>query len=896
MMDSDALGLTFSQGDSQKHDRQRYTMLSEMFENWYLDYASYVILERAVPELVDGFKPVQRRIMHSMKELEDGRYNKVANIIGNTMKYHPHGDTSIGDALVQLGQKDLLIDCQGNWGNILTGDSAAASRYIEARLSKFALDVAFNPKITKFRPSYDGRNKEPIHFPVKFPLLLAQGVEGIAVTLASKILPHNFIELIDASIKILKNQEFEIFPDFITGGLIDVTNYNNGIRGGKVRVRAKISKIDFKTLVITEIPFSSTTSSLIESILKANEKGKLKIKKIEDNTSANVEIIIHLAQGTNPDQTIDALYAFTNCEISISPNTCVIYNEIPQFLGVNEILEISTKNTLSLCRQELEVQLKELLEKHFFASLEKIFIENRIYYKIEDLETWEKVIETIDQGLKPYKPLFYREITVDDINKLTEIKLKRTTKYDGFKADEIIKSMEDDIKEVEHHLNNLVDYTIAFFQRIKQKYAKGRERKTEIRLFDKIETQEVAAANVKLYVNRQEGFAGYMLKKDELVCDCSDIDDIIVIREDGTFIITKVAEKVFVGKNVLHIDVFRKNDENKTYNLIYRDGQSSTYYVKRFLIQGIIRDKEYDLTGGTANSKIEYLTVSPNGETEVLNIYLKPRPRLKKLHFEFDFAELAVKGRQSKGNTLTKNWIKKITVKTSAQILQKPQKVWYDSETRRLNQEERGELLGEFTDNDYIIAFTENGMYCLYQYNLKIHFPDNLILLKKHDENTIYSAIYFNESTQTYFLKRFNAVGKSNTMTDFIESTLGNKLFRLIDYQDAEINIEFKKEKDKKDKENLNIILSDFIAVKGYKAKGKKITSSKINDLRVFKIETFDIADIKLDINNNSDFEDIELESSNAFQVEQKSPVTSAKNEPEDERNIINFEQLKLDF
>lgn len=897
MMDSDAQGLTFSQGDQPKQERQRFTQLSDMYENWYLDYASYVILERAVPELVDGFKPVQRRILHSMKELDDGRYNKVANIIGHTMKYHPHGDASIGDALVQLGQKDLLIDCQGNWGNILTGDSSAAPRYIEARLSKFALDVVFNPKITKWRPSYDGRNKEPIHFPVKFPLLLAHGVEGIAVGLASKILPHNFNELIDASIRILKNQDFEIFPDFLVGGMIDVSNYNDGLRGGKIRVRAKISKIDFKTLVITEIPFSTNTNSLIESILKANDKGKLKIKKIDDNTSANVEILVHLAPGSNPDQTIDALYAFTDCEVSISPNSCLIFNEHPQFLGVKEILRLSTKNTLELCRLELEVQHKELLEKHLFSSLEKIFIENRIYYKIEDLETWEEVINVIDIGLEPYKKQFYREITVEDINRLTEIKLKRTTKYDGFKADEVIKSMEDDIAEVVHHLNNLIDYAIAFFQRIKQKHGKGRERKTEIRLFDQIEASAVAAANVKLYVNRQDGFAGYSLKKDEFVCDCSDIDDIIVFREDGTYVVTKVTEKVFVGKNVIHIDIFKRNDENTTYNLIYRDGNTGPFMVKRFVVQGIIRDKEYDLTSGAKNSKVEYLSINPNGETEVLSIYLKPRPRLKKLNFDFDFAEIAVKGRQSKGNILTKNWIKKITIKTAALIIQKPQPVWFDSATKRLNQEERGELLGEFTDKDSIIAFMANGTYCIYQYNLKIHFADNLIMLRKYDQNDIYSAVYYHEVTKTFYLKRFLAEGRANSMVDFVDSAGGNKLVRLIEHKDAELDIQFKKDKESKQRENLNVVLSEFIGVKGFKAKGKKLTAYPIKDIQINKIETYDISEINVDL-SESEAENQEIIEDNQLidnEVSSHSEVAT-KNDYDDDRNIINFEQMKLDF
>ncbi|RLD43592.1 MAG: DNA gyrase/topoisomerase IV subunit A, partial [Bacteroidetes bacterium] len=644
----------------QPDDGHRTTPLRGMYENWFLDYASYVILERAVPEINDGLKPVQRRILHAMNRLDDGRFNKVANIIGHTMQFHPHGDTSIGDALVQLGQKELLIDMQGNWGNTLTGDRAAASRYIEARLSKFAKEVVFNPKTTEWKSSYDGRNKEPVTLPVKFPLLLAQGVEGIAVGLASKILPHNFIELINASIKILQGKSFDLVPDFLTGGLADFSRYNEGLRGGKVRVRARIIQMDKKTLAITEIPFSTTTSSLIDSIVSANDKGKIRIKKIDDNTAENVEIQIHLAANVSPDQTIDALYAFTNCEMSISPNCCVIHDNKPHFLSVKKILETNTEHTIHLLKAELDIRLNELESAWHNSSLEKIFIENRIYLEIEDCETWECVLSTIDKGLEPFKKLLKQEVTEDDLVRLTEIKIKRISKFNAFKSDEQIKSIEAEMEEVSNHLANLIDYAINYFRQIKKKFGKGKERKTEIRNFDNIQAATVAVANQKLYVNREEGFMGTSLKKDEFVTDCSDIDDIIVFREDGSLIVTKISNKVFVGKAIIHIDVFKKNDDRTTYNMVYRDGKRGNYYVKRFAVKGITRDKEYHLTKGTDDSKIIYFTANANGEGEIIKVNLRAKPKLKKTTFDFDFSELTIKGRGVQGNILTKHTVRNI--------------------------------------------------------------------------------------------------------------------------------------------------------------------------------------------------------------------------------------------
>ena len=707
--------------------------LSGMYENWFLDYASYVILERAVPDLKDGLKPVQRRILHAMKNLDDGRYNKVANIIGHTMQYHPHGDASIGDALVQLGQKDILIDAQGNWGNVLTGDSAAAPRYIEARLSKFASEVVFNPKTTPWKSSYDGRNKEPIVLPVKFPLLLAQGVEGIAVGLASKILPHNFNELIEASISILRNEEFELYPDFPTGGLADVSKYNDGLRGGRIRIRAKISQLDKKTLVISEIPFGTTTTSLIESVVSANDKGKIKIKKIDDNTAENVEIIVQLAPNVSPDQTIDALYAFTDCEVSVSPNSCVIDDGKPRFLGVREILRISVDNTVRLLKSELEIRKEELLEQWHFSSLEKIFIEKRIYRKIEECETWEAVIEAIDKGLKPYRKLLHRDIIEDDILRLTEIKIKRISKFNSFKANEIIKGIELEIDEVNNHLEHLIDFAINYFRQIKKKYGTGRERKTELRNFDIIEATRVAAATQKLYVNREEGFAGTSLRKDEYICDCSDIDDIIVFREDGTYMITKVTAKTFIGHNIVYVNVFQKNDDRTIYNVIYRDGKKGTARVKRFAVTNLMRDKEYTVTRGEEDSRILYFSANPNGEAEVVKVFLKPKPKLRKLAFEYDFSQLEIKGKGSQGNILSKHAVKNVVKREEGVSTLGARDIWYDDTVKRLNTDGRGVRLGAFISDEKILTIQQSGFYKLMNYDLSNHFDEDMIRIEKFD-------------------------------------------------------------------------------------------------------------------------------------------------------------------
>lgn len=807
--------------------------LSGMYENWFLDYASYVILERAVPEIIDGLKPVQRRLLHAMDELDDGRYNKVANIIGHTMKYHPHGDASIGDALVQLGQKDLLIDTQGNWGNIHTGDSAAAPRYIEARLSKFALEVVFNPKTTKWKLSYDGRNKEPVTLPVKFPLLLAQGVEGIAVGLASKILPHNFLELIDSSIKILQGKDFELLPDFPTGGLADCSRYNDGLRGGKVRLRAKVSQYDKKTLIISELPFGVTTESLIDSIINANEKGKIKIRKIDDNTAQNVEILIHLVPGISPDTTIDALYAFTDCEISISPNNCVISDGKPRFLGVKQILIESTAKTVELLKMELEIRRQELLESLLYASLERIFIENRIYRDIEECTSWDDVLKTIDKGLEPYKPQFYREITIDDILRLTEIKIKRISKFNAFKADELINNLNDEKAQVEHYLANLTEYAIEYFKNVRRKYGKGRERRTELRSFDNIEAVMVAAANQKLYVNRAEGFAGTGLKKDEYVCDCSDIDDIIAFREDGTFIVTKVADKVFVGEHIIHIDVFRKNDERTIYNMIYQDGKNGAAYVKRFAVVGITRDKEYSLTKGTAGSKVLYFTANPNGEAELVKVNLKPRPKLKKPVFDFDFSELAIKGRNSQGNILTKYAVKKISQAEAGISTLGARDIWFDDSIRRLNTEGRGRLMGAFSGDDKILTITQSGHYRLFNFDLSNHFDEDLLIIEKFNPEKPVSVVYFNGEKQFYYLKRF-LVEPSDKKTDFLGEEPETKLISVSTDWLPRFNIVFDDKLNNKVIDNLEIEAAGFIDVKSYRAKGKRLTThavKKINQL-----------------------------------------------------------------
>jgi topoisomerase-4 subunit A len=815
--------------NSDSKDIQNILPVSGMFQNWFLDYASYVILERAVPAVEDGLKPVQRRILHAMYELEDGRYNKAANIIGHCMKYHPHGDASIADAMVQLGQKDLLIDCQGNWGNILTGDSAAASRYIEARLSKFALEVVFNPKTTVWQASYDGRNREPVTLPVKFPLLLAQGVEGIAVGLACKIMPHNFNELIDGSIDILRGKKVALVPDFPTGGLADFSNYNDGLRGGKIRIRAKINQIDKKTLVITEIPFSTTTGSLMESIVSANEKEKIKIRKIEDNTAENVEIILHLHPGISPDKTIDALYAFTNCEVSVSPNACIIENDKPRFVGVNEMLKISTHKTLELLRLELNIRKGEIEEAWHFSSLEKIFIEKRIYRNIEESETWEEVLSAIDKGLKPYKKLFKRAITNDDIARLTEIKIKRISKFDSFKADEHIKNLEEELQLVNHHLEHIVEYAIEYFKNLKKKYGKGRERKTEIKAFEIINATTVAVANEKLYVNREEGFAGYNMKKDEYVCDCSDIDDIIVFRDDGSMSVSKVSDKSFVGKGIIYINVFRKNDERTIYNMIYRDGSKGKSFAKRFAVSGVTRDKIYDLTKGNKGSEVLYFTANANGEAEVVTVIHKPLPGIRKLQFDFDFGGLAIKGRNSQGNTLTNYGIKKVVLKEKGLSTLGARSIWFDDTIQRLNTDGRGVLLGEFSADDKILYITQSGHYRLINFDLSNHFDEDMILIEKFTPEKPVAAVYFDAEKKEYYVKRF-LVEVTDKKTLFISEFEGSRLEMATTCLQPQIEIKFQKKKNNEIPDQ-QLDLKEFIGVKGLKAKGNRLTTNPVKEI-----------------------------------------------------------------
>jgi len=817
------------------------TALSGMYKDWFLDYASYVILERAVPHLNDGLKPVQRRILHSMKRMDDGRYNKVANIIGHTMQFHPHGDASIGDALVQMGQKDLLIDTQGNWGNILTGDGAAAPRYIEARLSKFALEIVFNPKTTDWKLSYDGRNKEPVTLPVKFPLLLAIGVEGIAVGLASKILPHNFNELIDASINYLLGKEFVLYPDFPTGGLIDVSKYNDGQRGGIVKVRAKIEKADKKSLVITEIPFGKTTSSLIESIIKANEKGKIKIKKIDDNTSANVEIVIHLLPGVSPDKTIDALYALTDCEYSISPNTCVITGEKPSFMGVSEILRHSVDNTVRLLKTELEIRLKELQEEWHMSSLEKIFIEEKIYRDIEECETWDAVIKAIDDGLKPFRKRLLREVTRNDIVQLTEIRIKRISKFDSKKADEHIKGIEAEIDETKNHLGNITAYTINYFRQIRKKFGKGRERKTEIRSFDTILASKVVANNARLYINYKEGFIGTGLKKDEFICECSDMDDIIAIRKDGGYLVTKVTEKVFVGNDIIYAQVFRKNDERTIYNVVYQDGRDGPVYVKRCAITGLTRDKEYNLTRGIPGSKIIYFSANPNGEAEVIRVHHKPRARLKKLVFEFDFGQLGIKGRSSMGNILTRNPVHRITLKEKGLSTLGGRKIWFDDAVFRLNADGRGIFLGEFSGDDKVLVITKNGYFRMTGFDLSNHFEDNILIIEKYSPGKVYSVIYWDSEQDHYYVKRF-MLEESEKPQCFINESPESKLISITEVEYPRFEISFGGKH--KGRESEIIEVAEFIGVKSYKARGKRLTNFMVDNIReiepVVKKETSD--------------------------------------------------------
>ncbi len=811
-------------------NQETITKVTGMYKDWFLDYASYVILERAVPGIRDGFKPVQRRIMHSMKDLDDGRYNKVANIVGHTMQYHPHGDASIADAMVQIGQKDLLIDMQGNWGNILTGDRAAASRYIEARLSKFALDVVFNPKTTEWQASYDGRKKEPVDLPVKFPMLLAQGAEGIAVGLSTKILPHNFNELIDASIKYLKGRNFTLVPDFLTGGIADFSNYNDGIRGGKVRVRAKIATLDKKTLVINEIPFGTTTSSLIDSILKANDKGKIKIKQIEDNTAANVEILVHLPNGISPDKTIDALYAFTNCENSISPLGCVIEDNKPRFIGVSEILKHSASHTVDLLKLELEIQLNELEEQWHFASLERIFIENRIYRDIEEEETWKGVISAIDEGLKPHIKHLKRAVTEEDIVRLTEIRIKKISKFDIDKAKQFIESLEDKIAQVKDYLANLIDYAISYFKSLKTKYGKGKERKTEIRLFDDIVATKVVMRNAKLYVNREEGFVGTSLRRDEYVADCADIDDVIVFRKDGVMMITKVDAKTFVGKNIIHVAIFKKNDKRTVYNMIYRDGRGGTSYMKRFHVTGVTRDKEYDLTNGNKASVVHYFTANPNGEAEVITINLRSAGSVKKLKWDFDFSDLAIKGRGVRGNTVTKFSIKKIELKSEGVSTLKPRKIWFDDTVQRLNVDDRGELLGEFKAEDRLLVVNQKGQVKTIKPELSTHFESNMIVLEKWVPEKPISAVYFDGDKEKYYIKRFMIDNPNKSELFITEHPKSQLEIVSTDYRPM-VEVVFSK----RSLENIEINLEEFIAVKGIKALGNQLTAEKIRTVNLLE-------------------------------------------------------------
>jgi len=807
------------------------TYLSGMYERWFLDYASYVILERAVPYVEDGMKPVQRRIMHAMNMMDDGRFNKVANIIGQTMQYHPHGDASIGDALVQLGQKDLLVDCQGNWGNILTGDGAAAPRYIEARLSKFAIDVVFNPKTTRWKLSYDGRNREPIALPVKFPLLLAQGVEGIAVGLACKILPHNFIELIDAAISYLRGEDFMLYPDFPTGGSGDFARYNDGIRGSSIKVRAKIEKKDSKTLVVTEVPFGKTTASLIESIIKANDKGKIKIRKIDDNTSDKVEIMIHLVPGMSSDKTIDALFAFTDCEVSISPNSCIIEDDKPKFIGVSEILRINTDQTVALLKLELEIRRGELEEAWHFSSLEKIFIEERIYKdkQFEDSANMDEAVNHIDMRLEPWKSKLKREVTKEDILKLMEIRMARILKFNTDKANDHLLDIEAEIEEINNKIKNIIPFTIEWFEKLKAKYGKGRERRTEIRNFENIVASKVVIANEKLYVDRVEGFMGTSLKKAEYVCDCSDMDDVIVFRKDGTYIVSKVSEKAFIGKNLLHIAIFKKNDTRTIYNIVYRDGKNGFVYMKRMAVTGVTRDKEYDLTQGTPGSRIMYFSENPNGEAEVLRVTLKPKPRIKKLIFEVDFSELAIKGRSSMGNILTKFEIHKIALKEKGVSTLGGRKIWFDEDVSRLNSDNRGKYLGEFSGDDLILVIYKSGEYLLCNFDLSNHFDDGILLIEKFNPKKILTSVYLDAEQGFYYVKRFELEDIPNRKVNFIGEFPDNRLISFTWDGHPRLELQFGGKNEGREPEVIEV--NDFIGVKSYKAKGKRLSIYEISQI-----------------------------------------------------------------
>jgi topoisomerase-4 subunit A len=821
-------------------ENDSHHVLSGMYKNWFMDYASYVITDRAVPHINDGLKPVQRRILHTMKRLDDGRYNKVANIIGDTMKFHPHGDSSIGGALVQLGQKDLLIDCQGNWGNILTGDGAAAPRYIEARLSKFASEVVFNSKTTEWKLSYDGRNKEPITLPVKFPLLLAQGGEGIAVGLQSKVLPHNFNELLDAGISHLKGETFTLYPDFQTGGYIDVSKYNDGERGGSVKVRAKINKIDNKTLAINEIPFGKTTSTLTESILKANEKGKIKIRKVDDMTAKQAEIVIHLAPGVSSDKTIDALYAFTDCEITISPNCCVIdENNKPQFMNVSDVLKQVTDNTLRLLKLELEIRKNEILENLHFASLEKIFIEERIYKdtEFENAKNMDSALVHIDKRLEPFKAQFIREINRDDLLRLMEIRMGRILKFNKDKADDLIASCKSQIKETNFHIQHIIEYTIDWFAQLKEKYGKEFPRKTEIRNFDTIEAAKVVEANEKLYINREEGFIGYGLKKDEYVCNCSDIDDVIILFKDGKYKIVKICEKMFVGKNILYLNVFKRNDNRTIYNVVYRDGKTGFNYIKRFAVTGITRDKEYDLTQGKQGSRILYFSANPNGEAETVKIILKPKPRQKLLLFDKNFSEVTIKGRASMGNILTKADIHKISLKTKGGSTLGGRKVWFDNDVLRVNYDGRGDFLGEFFADDLILVIEENGEFYTTNFDSGNHYQGQIRKIEKFNPNKVWSVALYDADQQNYpYLKRFSFEA-SNKKQSFLGENNASKLLLLTDTYYPRIEVVFGG--NDSFREPLIIDVEEFISVKSFKAKGKRMTTFEITDVREIEPERF---------------------------------------------------------
>jgi topoisomerase-4 subunit A len=842
--------------ENNENPEDTITKVTGMYKDWFLDYASYVILERAVPAIEDGFKPVQRRIMHSMKELDDGRYNKVANIVGHTMQYHPHGDASIGDAMVQIGQKDLIIDTQGNWGNILTGDSAAASRYIEARISKLGHDILYSPKITQWGMSYDGRRAEPINLPVKFPLLLAQGAEGIAVGLSTKILPHNFNELIDCSIKVLKGRSFTLYPDFPTAGIADVSNYNDGLRGGRVRVRAKIAQLDKQTLVITQIPFSTNTSTLIDSILKANEKGKIKIKKIEDNTSAEVEILIHLPPGVSPDKMIDALYAFTACETSVAPLGCVIENNKPLFIGVSDMLKISTHRTVDLLKRELEIQLDELENKWHFSTLEKIFIREEMYIDFKLYGDRESLYKYMYDRFEPFKKSFVRDINDDDLQKLTQIPMIRITRFDSDKADDAIAKLEAEMEEVKHHLDNIIDFTIDFFQKLKDKYGKGRERQTELRSFDTIEATKVVLRNTKLYVNREEGFLGTGLKKDEYVADCSDIDDVIVFLRDGKMMITKVDEKKFIGKDIIHIAVFDKNDKRTIYNMIYRDGKNGSTFIKRFNVSGVTRDKFYDLTQENPGSMVLYFSANPNGEAEVVTILLRQVGSVKKLKWDVDFSDIAIKGRASRGNTVTKYPIKKIELKEKGISTLRPRKVWFDDTVQRLNVDGRGELLGEFKPNDRLLIINQSGKLKTIIPELTTHFDEDMIVLEKWNPKKPISTIYYDGEKERYFVKRF-LVENENKEELFITEHEKSQLEIVSTDWRPVAEIVFTKVKGVQ-KENQTIDLEQFIAVKGIKAIGNQLTTEKLKQVNLLEALPFEEPEEEVEEVNAS--EEIELE------------------------------------